>query len=52
MVCLQIAPTKRLESTATKRADTAWTSRRARSRTDVAPADVKLGTSQTNAKVI
>ena len=52
MVCLQIAPKKPTESIATKPADIVRISRRARSRTDVVPTDVKTGTHQTYAKVI
>ena len=46
-IVLQTAPTKPTESTVMKPADIARISRRARSRTDVAPTDVKPGSSQT-----
>ena len=52
MFCIQTAPKTLLESIATNRADIAGISRRARSRTDVVPTDVKTGTSLTYAKHI
>ena len=48
---LQTAPTKPTESTVKKPADIARISRRARSRTDVAPMDVKPGSSQTRVRL-